>query len=492
MNKEPKIEKSSQSSLEEPAKKEAGKRKRSGDHYGRGTVSVAMILIAIAAVIILNLIVGQLPSNLLEVDLSPGKLYEISDATKEIVDSLEDNIELVLVAQEGTVDDRIYKFVQKYAELSDKISVRQVDPISTPSVLEEYDCTAANLVVLNTDTGENYNIPFMGMSDALIIYTYDESSQDYNESSFDADGQITSAINRLTTEATETVYFLTGHNEEDIPDTLMSYIEKLPVNYGEESLDLLKDGIPEECSMLVCFDPKYDLADDEYTLLVDYLATGGKVLIVTEQTDLANFNALMKIYGIEMQQGYLGDQMQYYSQYYNTYQYYCFSPNVSSELEITSDITTDVMLLYAHGMLMTDPERETIINNRFLWTSSYGFLEDNEEHMQSYAVGIQAYEDIEQEDGTTKRADLTVISCVRMFDDYLLSTFPNRGNAKVFENAIAKALGTIESVGIPAKSMTYFMNTMSNIGLWGLLFIGVIPVGIFAGGLFYWMKRRKK
>lgn len=112
--------------------------------------------------------------------------------------------------------------------------------------------------------------------------------------------------------------------------------------------------------------------------------------------------------------------------------------------------------------------------------------------MQSYAVGIQAYEDIEQEDGTTKRADLTVISCVRMFDDYIISTFPNRGNAKVFENAIAKALGTIESVGIPAKSMTYFMNTMSNIGLWGLLFIGVIPVGIFAGGLFYWMKRRKK
>ncbi len=493
MNKDLNTEKAGQAAVSgQEGKRTARRRGLSGDHYGRGTVSVTMILIVIAAVIILNLIVGQLPANVLEADLSPGKLYEVSDTTKEFLKGLEDDIELILMEQEGSVDDRIYKFVQNYAELSDKITVRQIDPVSTPSALEEYNSKASSLVVHDATTGESYSVPFVGTSDALILYTYDESSQKYKESSFDADGQVTSAINNLVTEATETVYFMTGHDEQSVPSSLMSYISKLNVNYGEKSLDLLKDGLPEDCSMIVCFDPGYDLANDEYDLLVDYLAGGGNVLIVTEETDLANFNKLMEIYGIQMQQGYLGDQMQYYSQYYNLYQYYCFVPNVSTELDITKDISTDIMMLYAHGMLLTDPARETIINNRFLWTSSYGFLENDESNLRSYAVGIQAYEDVEQEDGTTKRADLTVISCVSMFDDYIISTFPNRGNAKVFENAIAKALGSVSSIGIPAKSMTYSMNTMSNIGLWSLLFIGVIPVGIFVGGLCYWMKRRKK
>ena len=154
--------------------------------------------------------------------------------------------------------------------------------------------------------------------------------------------------------------------------------------------------------MIVCYDPAYDLAADELNILTDYLAKGGKVLIVTEETALENFNKLMEIYGIQMQQGYLGDQMQYYNQYYNVYQYYCFTPNISTELDLTADINTDIMLVYAHGMLMGDPQRQTIINNRFMWTSSYGFLEGDEENLSSYAVGIQAYEDVEQADGTYK------------------------------------------------------------------------------------------
>ena len=47
------------------------------------------------------------------------------------------------------------------------------------------------------------------------------------------------------------------------------------------------------------------------------------------------------------------------------------------------------MLLYAHGMLITDPTRDTIVNNRFLWTTNYGFLDSDSSDLKSFSVGIQ-------------------------------------------------------------------------------------------------------
>ncbi|MBE6031793.1 MAG: hypothetical protein E7224_01190, partial [Clostridiales bacterium] len=69
-----------------------------------GGYSMILIVIAVAVAIVVNLVVGSIPSTLTKYDLSEKKLYTISDQTRAIVDNLEQDITLYLVAQTGEED----------------------------------------------------------------------------------------------------------------------------------------------------------------------------------------------------------------------------------------------------------------------------------------------------------------------------------------------------------------------------------------------------
>ena len=48
-----------------------------------GTYSVGLAVIVIAIAIVINLVAGQLPENLRNIDISNNNLYEISDVSEE-------------------------------------------------------------------------------------------------------------------------------------------------------------------------------------------------------------------------------------------------------------------------------------------------------------------------------------------------------------------------------------------------------------------------
>ena len=77
---------------------------------GRGGYLAGVSLLALALVILFNLIVGQLPSNWLEFDLTDNGLYEISDTSREFLSTLDQDVEIVVLAEEGATDARITKF----------------------------------------------------------------------------------------------------------------------------------------------------------------------------------------------------------------------------------------------------------------------------------------------------------------------------------------------------------------------------------------------
>lgn len=462
----------------------------------KGMMTVGLTAIAVAIFIIVNLIIGQLPSSALQIDISDQQIYSVSQEAKDYLSTLNTDINVILITSNDSSDQRVQKFIYNYAAASDHINVTTIDPVANPSVLDKYGCEAETVVVENAETGTFATIPFKGYASGNFINTTYNSSYQETESTFDGDGQMTSAINYVTSNTSYTAYALTGHGEKTISDTALAALKKNSLTVSDTSLNLLMTdgGIPDDCSTIICYNPTSDLEPDELTMLETYLQGGGNLVIFTNSADLPNFNTLMTEYGISLQQGYVGDYQNYYAQYASYYGYTCIKPSVSTSSPITKDyVSGEAMMIAAHAIDLVDPARDTITTTGFLTTSTNGYLAVDESSASpgTYTVAASATEDVTNTEGATVTSSLVVYGSTSFIDNSVLTTFPNMTNLNIFVNSATFTLANLTNVTIAAKSLEATLNTASGTTLWGVIFIGVIPVGILVGGLVHWLNRRK-
>ena len=119
-----------------------------------GTYSLASIAIVLVILIMVNIIVSALPSNLTQYDMSASKLYSITSNTKSVVNALDKDVTIYWIVQSGEEDDIIEALLDKYYSLSDHINVVKRNPDVYPTFAEQYtDETVQNnsLVVESGD-----------------------------------------------------------------------------------------------------------------------------------------------------------------------------------------------------------------------------------------------------------------------------------------------------------------------------------------------------
>ena len=75
-------------------------------HIKNGSYAMIMSVIFIAAVIVINLIVNEIPSKYSEIDISSQKLYSIGDQTKEMLKDLDKDVTIYQIAQGLLRSDR--------------------------------------------------------------------------------------------------------------------------------------------------------------------------------------------------------------------------------------------------------------------------------------------------------------------------------------------------------------------------------------------------
>ena len=272
-----------------------------------GAYSVGLTVLVIAVVIVFNLVVGQIPEAYRNLDVSSTKIYDISDTTTELLDSLDNEVDMKVLAVKDDTDERITTFLSRYASLSDKINVEWIDPVLHPSALTDYDTTENTIVISCEDTGKTTTVSFNDIlvMDQYSYYYYGTTS--YTE--FDGEGQLTGAVNYVTNEADHTIYQTTGHGESTLSTTITDLMEKNSYTLSEVNL-LMSTSIPEDCDLLLMYAPTTDLSEDEAQMLRDYLAGGGKVMILfgdTSSADLPSLAGVLSEYGIEAADGYIAD-----------------------------------------------------------------------------------------------------------------------------------------------------------------------------------------
>lgn len=447
-------------------------------HTKRGAYSIGLTAVAVAVVIVVNLVAGRLPESVKNVDISDNKIYEITDTSKKLLKKLDKKVEIKVLAEKAAADERIKTFLSKYAALSGKISVEWIDPVLHPSALTDYDTTSNTIVVSCPDTEKKTTIPFTD------IIVYDQSAYymtgQMKETEFDAEGQLTSAVNYVTSEATKKIYRTSGHGESTVSAGVSELFEK--ANLSMEELNLLMDSkIPEDCDLLFMYAPTTDITEDEKTALSAYMKNGGKMVLIAgaEDKDAPNLDAFLKEYGLQMADGYIADTDRAYQG-----NPYSFFPEISASGELGEGMSTNmVLLLNARGMTETNPARDTIRVEPFMTTSENGFAVTEEKQEQGeYILGATA---------TEEESRLTVISAPMMIDSQLTDTFTTVENLTLFMNAVTANFDDVENTAIEPKSLAVTFNTVQYAGGFSLLMIFGVPVIILIFGFARWMKRRK-
>lgn len=465
-------------------------------HIKNGSYSMTMTVVFIAVVIVINMIVGELPSKYTEIDVSGQKLYSIGDETKELLSELEKDVTIYQIAQSGGEDEVITSLLKKYEDESEHIKVEQKDPVVNPKFASEYttDNLSANSLIV-TCGDRSKVIDYNNMYESDIDY----QTYSYQTTGFDGEGQITSAIGYVTSENLPILYTLTGHGETELGSTMKEGIEK--ANMEIKSLNLVSEGsVPEDADCLFIGSPSTDISSDEKDAILEYLENGGKAMIFSDYNEnkMENFDEILANYGLERTEGIVfeGD-----SQHYAMQMPYYILPDVGSA-EAVSGMSSDgymVLAPFAQGIVQADDVRSTVVVNSLLSTSdqaysksnlSSGSLEKEDGDTDGpFDVGVSVTENVDD-----KETKLVYYSASSLLDSQV-NQMVSGGNEKLVMESLKWMVDTEETVtvSIPSKSLqvSSLMIPGYDASFWKICVMGVIPGFFLVAGFVVWFKRRR-
>lgn len=151
-----------------------------------------------------------------------------------------------------------------------KLDYRFIDPEADPITAQEMNITRDGTMVFR-----------MGANVEQVFYASEKD--------------MTSALVRVISGESVSVYFLSGHGERDVNgsgDTAMSMLKSAleSKNYSVKTLNLLAEGkVPEEARLIVIAGPQQPVSSDEVALLKAYLEQGGGLFVLEEPIPVTSF-----------------------------------------------------------------------------------------------------------------------------------------------------------------------------------------------------------
>ena len=456
----------------------------------RGSYTLAMTSIVIAIVIVFNMIVNLIPENKRQFDISSTNIYEISSKSKKIINNVDHDVTFYVLAEKSNTDKRIKTFINKYASLSDKIHIKWIDPVLHPSALTKYGTEENNIVISCKKTNRTTTVSF----DDILVSSASYYSTSSSASSFDGDGQLTSALNYVTSNKEYKAYYTSGHGESSLSSEVTSLLTKSRISTSDLLL-MTATSIPDDCDLLIIDGATNDFTKDEVKLLSSYLKKGGKVVTLLAQTNksMKNLYGLLKDYGLTVQSGYIADTERSYQG-----NYYYLIPNLSVSGDMASGISSNsVMMINSKGMTQSTPVRDSISTDAFMTTSSNGYAVTEKKQTQgTYVLGATSTESVKVKNSkgkkVTKGSRLTVYGSNMLIDEQITSSFSSLENLTLFTNSVTASLDNADNVSISPKSLEVSYNTIAHPGPFSILVVFVIPVGLIVGGFIVWFRRRRR
>lgn len=468
-----------------------------GQRFRAGSYATFAAVIVIAIAIMANTLVAALPSAMTQLDMTSQSLYSLSDQTRRIVSSLDKDVNLYLLANEGSEDAAITRLLDRYEGLSDHIEVSYVDPTVRPTFLNDYELELNSLYANSVlvECGENFRL--VSYSDIYVTsYSYDDYSY-YGYSTtteFAGENALTNAIHYVSSEDLPKIYTLTGHGEGELADYVTEMLEQ--DNLQVESLSLLTlDSIPEDADAIILHAPATDLSEDEATLLIDWLHSGGRMVLTTEQVSAEKMPNLLKVtaaMGLTVENGLVveGDSQMHLARY----PHYLL-PDVTSH-EITSALKNA-------GYYILTPMAQPLAETYDVGATVTWLLSTSDDAYVKTA-GLEATTTEKEEGDSEGPFDIAAASEVgegrmvwfssaEMLETHV-DSMVSYANSNLFVNAVNWMCDQEESISIRSKSLDTETLTVSSSqsNFWNIVLVGLVPIAFIALGVIVCIRRKRR
>jgi ABC-2 type transport system permease protein len=467
-----------------------------------GAYSGGMIAVALVLAVLINMIVDQMPVSWTSLDLTSDRLYSLTNQTKQYVSTLSDDVKIYVLVNQEQEDTMVGQTLKNYEDLSSHITVEYVDPVLNPSFYLQYtdggSVSSNSLIVVGSKRFKvvDYNDLY------AISYSMDDYGQaTSNATGYDGEGQITSALDYVTSDNMPIMYTLQGHGEADLTSSFEAAVTK--ENVDMQSLDLMnEDQVPEDASCLYINGASSDFSAEDADKIIAYLERGGKVILVTYPAALAgvqmtNEDKILSYMGLSLATGLVVEQdADHYFQQIPLY----LLPDMEASTYTTGIYGNyHILAPFSQGILIDNEETEDIQYQKILTTSDEAFAKAviaDTSNLQKeegdgdgpFLIGVAANKTAEEAEGT-----LVVYSCDQMFTDEANAAVSG-ANLSLFANTISGFVSHESSVSIPVKdyNVSTILLTQLQSGSIAIVICGILPLGFLIAGFLIWFHRRKK
>ncbi len=305
------------------------------------------VLIVLAFLIVLNILVSQKPFY---IDLTEEKIYTISNASKDILRGLENEVDVnFYISDDLPVDlvgtkTQLEDLMNQYKDISGKLKVSYNMPDNSDEKVRELAQKGIPQIQFNVIEKDKFEVK---RGFFAVEITSDFEGETKREimpiiQSIDTwEYDFVSAVYSVSRDKKETVAFLKGHGEGEIqiPDLLKSYeIQNVKIqSEGDQKGFYFEKELAQTASSeeeaekevekefinpitLIISGPKTKLTEGEILIVDEYLTGGGNVIVLSEAIapDLRNnlnpvpvesgLNELIKERGIEIESNLVYDK----------------------------------------------------------------------------------------------------------------------------------------------------------------------------------------
>jgi hypothetical protein len=284
-------------------------------------MTVYLTVTLIAALVLFNVIFYALAGYYgWYVDMTPEKVYSVSDLCRDLLsDAIEDaesasgdkvKAEIIFCEdyrtyEKGKPGHYIYNTAHEL-ELAfpDQISVTWFDCWVEKSRAEELGVVSSSNVVLKLEGGDKR---VFSQKEFFVFETGNTTSP----IGYDGERVFATTLASLIGSDRPRAVFTTNHEELFFDNSLMFALRD--AGYNIEFLDLYYNDIPEDCELLVCYNPNNDfiVSDgisevDEIDKLEKYLADGGDMMVFLSASspELPAFEGLLADWGVTIARTY--------------------------------------------------------------------------------------------------------------------------------------------------------------------------------------------
>ena len=335
---------------------------------GKTVIFIAIIILLFLGV---NIVIKVVDPK--DIDLTPEKLYTLTDESKEKIASIPESDRIEIYIFDFNEKDVLPELAKQYTKINRNITLEVIEnPEKRPDLTSKYNIESGYGTILIV-SGEKHK-----------TYTsYDFFTKDYSTGKqIDISEQrFTNAIIALSSIGKTTpIYMLTGHEEKN-PTNNMTYFKIFAEleNYEVRTLDLLSSqNVPEDCSALIIASPTIDFKEPEVKAIKEYIKKGGNILWFSNSYSASgetpNVQSILDMYGVNIRQ----DGIIYEQNKSNTIGGipYFIKPEIEYT-DLTSKLSSALLLDSGKLEFAEDLESLGVIKTDLLKTSEKAFFRTN-------------------------------------------------------------------------------------------------------------------